>query len=281
MNDATKLEQLQSTEKVVLKLIDCAIKDAMKGVAHETECEAIVDMDQQEIHCLEKWAKKMYHHFPKETASVVIDFADEVYCESFHIVRHLVEKTIYTAVVASMNVGRATDNNNAVISRSKLKNTFSTTLNKSIHTQTAKVSKILYNHDEIRCIAEMRLSAALFRARDLTEIYLDRRRKHFVKETLSKVRNMAELTEDLDQHSSNAMNYFYRQVLSSLEAEQNNAKLDVDTKYPLEYIKLLQDRSFRRTMNEWLKYEVVPHLVFDDKPQTPSRRENGLTQIAL
>lgn len=226
-------------------MIDRAVAEALEGMIRETE----TNFDANDLKPLERWAKNLYLHFDIQTATAVIDFVDEVYAETAKIVYTMVKKTVYNAIATHLGVSRK---------RSELTNLCQRSLDRKIREKASEIAEALYNRGEIKSIAAMNMEAALFRANDLAHNYLMRRRKDLCKGL--RMPNAVRLSEEMNRLHENAMNYFYRQALATLQEAEESAKQQVRDQYPSSYRNLLQEQSFHTEMKGWIHYHVLPEI---------------------
>ena len=246
--------EIDNTEQVVKAAMQRAIQEALQGSMKEKmPSEATFDIKQDEIKVLEKWAKKMYLHFPKAAASLIIDFVDEVHTGTFRLVKQMVDRTVYNAVATHLHV---TSN----ITLKELRQLVPPIVAKRVRQKTAQILVALYQTDQVHSIAALHMEAALYRAADLTALYLEKRKTDLMQGSLRKVRCASQLTDEMNALHENAMNYFYRQAHQCLLKEQDNAKMQVQEKYPWAYRTLLQEKAFRKEMKAWLQTEIFPHV---------------------
>ena len=251
--------EIDGTSRVVLEMIDRAVGEALKGMIRETESETNFDVE-SDLKPLQRWAKAMYLHFDKELASTIIDFVDEVYTGTFELVRKMIEKTVYNAIATQLGVP---------LTLSDLKSLCPPAVDKQIRKKASEIAVTLYNQEEVKSIAAIHMEAALFRANDLTHIYLTRRRNELLKDL--RATNAFQLSEEMNRFHENAMNYFYRQALATLKEEGENAKKQVRKQYHSAYRRLLHEYSFRREMKMWLHHNILPETkhIFVAQPTHP------------
>lgn len=257
--------ELNNTEQVVLHAMQRATQEALQGLTKELPSEVITsDMDRQEIKCLEKWARKMYLHFPKETASLIIDFVDEVHGGTYQIVKKMVDQTVYNAIATHLHV---------TMTLSGLRRLCPQTVDEHVREKAGQILLTLYQqNDKVNSIALQHVKVALDRAAELTRLYLQKRKTDLLAGKLQKVRCASELATQLNQFHQNSMNYFYRQASNLLEQECVTAKMKVQEVYPWAYRHLLENKAFRKEMKTWLQTEIFPdvqHMKLDSSSSAP------------
>ena len=248
--------EIKNTREVVLRDVERAIDAALSGMAHEVTVETATlndSINPEIIRSLEKWAKKMYLHFPKETASNIIDFADEVYDGMDRVVKNMVQRSVYHAIAA----------------HSKTTIAKCPEVKEEICQMTCNILLDLCKQEDISSIAAMHMAAALYRANDLTLLYLEKRCKDMLREASLRLMSPSALTKEMDQFHENAMNYFYRQALTLLQKEEENAKLRVKKECRVAYKKLIHETHFREEIKAWLRNVIFPKTEHATKSLRP------------
>ena len=243
--------EIKSTETVVLRNIDRAIEEALKGMLPQRPGETALHVKDEEIKFLEKWAKKMYLHFPKETATMIIDFVDDVHTGAYRRVKHMVDKTVYHAIATKLHV---------TTTIAELRETCPDDVEIQIKRKASEILQTLYKQDDIQSIAALHMEVALFRANDLTQLYMEKRRKDLLKTPNLRNAGTAKVASAMDQYHENAMNYFYRQSLNTLKSELTSARHEAHEKYREGYKKLFESKAFTKEMKQWLHEEIYPEL---------------------
>lgn len=248
--------EINNTEQVVKAAMQRAIQEALQGsLKGKMPSEATFDVKPDEIKVLEKWAKKMYLHFPKQAASLIIDFVDEVHVGTFRLVKQMLDRTVYNAIATHLH-----GTNGILRPIKEWRRLVPPVVAKRVRQKTAHILVTLYQTDQIKPIAALHMETALHRAADLTFLYLEKRQSDLLHGPLLAARCASQVTEEMNALHANAMNYFYRQAHQCLCKEQENAKMQVQENYPWAYRTLLQEQTFRKEIKAWLQADIFPHV---------------------